>query len=248
VRAPRSMLRSGCAPRRCARRSDANRCLSRVEVVIAPENTACPCCKDPMHVIGEESSERLDFIPAQYRVLVTPRPNYACRACSNRIVQAPAPERLIKGGLPTEAMVAQVGEQIRLALAALSPDADAQEPRDHDRARDARLLGRLCGGRARPAGGAPARAPARLGQTCGGRDASAGTRSRTRTHQDWILLVDGARRPAVEQSRSAQHAVKLLADYRGIVQCESRSGADRGGSALALLRSTQKRIRGAQSR
>ena len=61
-----------------------------------------------MHVIGEETAERLDVIPAQYRVLVTRRPKYACRACSNGIVQAPAPERLIKGGLPTEATVAHV--------------------------------------------------------------------------------------------------------------------------------------------
>ena len=33
---------------------------------------------------------------------------YACRACEEAPVQAPAPERLIKGGLPTEAMVAYV--------------------------------------------------------------------------------------------------------------------------------------------
>jgi transposase len=82
--------------------------LPRIEVVIAPEDTACPCCKGPMHVIGEEKSERLDVIPAQHRVLVTRRPKYACRACSGAVVQAPAPERLIKGGLPTEAMVAHV--------------------------------------------------------------------------------------------------------------------------------------------
>lgn len=82
--------------------------LPRVEVVITPEDTACPCCHGTMHVIGEESSERLDVIPAQYRVIVTRRPKYACRACEGAVVQAPAPERLIKGGLPTEAMVAQV--------------------------------------------------------------------------------------------------------------------------------------------
>src|SRR5204863_2009939 len=39
---------------------------------------------------------------------VTRRPRYACRACEQAVVQAPAPERLIKGGLPTEAMVAYV--------------------------------------------------------------------------------------------------------------------------------------------
>jgi transposase len=61
-----------------------------------------------MHVIGEDTAERLDVIPAQYRVIVTHRPQYACRACEQAVVQAPAPERLIKGGLPTEAMVASV--------------------------------------------------------------------------------------------------------------------------------------------
>ena len=48
------------------------------------------------------------MIPAQFRVIVTHRPKYACRACEEAVVQAPAPERLIKGGLPTEAMVAFV--------------------------------------------------------------------------------------------------------------------------------------------
>jgi transposase len=82
--------------------------LPRVDVTIEPEDTNCPCCRSPMHVIGEETSERLDAIPAQFRVIVTHRPKYACRACEEAVVQAPAPERLIKGGLPTEAMVAYV--------------------------------------------------------------------------------------------------------------------------------------------
>jgi transposase len=43
---------------------------------------------------GEETSERLDVIPAQFRVIVTHRPKYACRACEEAVVQAPAPERL----------------------------------------------------------------------------------------------------------------------------------------------------------
>ncbi len=82
--------------------------LPRVHVTIEPEDTNCPCCRSPMHVIGEETSERLDVIPAQFRAIVTHRPKYACRACEEVVVQAPAPERLIKGGLPTEAMVASV--------------------------------------------------------------------------------------------------------------------------------------------
>ena len=82
--------------------------LPRVEIVIEPENTACRCCGGAMQVIGEDRSSRLDVIPAQYRVLITRRPKYACRNCQEGVVQAAAPARLIAGGLPTERLVAQV--------------------------------------------------------------------------------------------------------------------------------------------
>ena len=82
--------------------------LPRVEIVIEPEDTACPCCGGAMQVIGEDRSSRLDVIPAQYRVIVTRRPKYACRTCQEGVVQAAAPARLIAGGLPTERLVAQV--------------------------------------------------------------------------------------------------------------------------------------------
>jgi transposase len=48
------------------------------------------------------------MMPAQVRVLVTRRPRYACRRCSGAVVQAHAPERVVPGGLPTEALIAQV--------------------------------------------------------------------------------------------------------------------------------------------
>ena len=82
--------------------------LPRIEVTLTPEDTACPCCRASMTVIGEDSSERLDVIPAQFRVIVTKRPKLACRSCTGIVVQAPAPARLIEGGIPTEAMVAHV--------------------------------------------------------------------------------------------------------------------------------------------
>ena len=96
------------AARRRANRGALPGHLPRVHVTIELDDTHCPCCRAPMHVIGEETSQRLDVIPAQYRVIVTHRPKYACRACEETVVQAGAPERLIKGGLPTEAMVASV--------------------------------------------------------------------------------------------------------------------------------------------
>jgi transposase len=82
--------------------------LPRIETVIDVTDKACPCCRGTLHRIGEDVSERLDIIPAQFRVLVVRRPKYACRACEDVVVQMPAPARLIEGGLPTEATVAQV--------------------------------------------------------------------------------------------------------------------------------------------
>ncbi len=82
--------------------------LPRVEIILQPDHAICPCCRGEMTVIGEDTSERLDVVPAQYRVLVTRRPKLACRTCEGSIVQSPAPARLIEGGIPTEALVAQV--------------------------------------------------------------------------------------------------------------------------------------------
>ena len=81
--------------------------LPRIEEVIEPESRHCGCGNE-RHVIGEDVSERLDLVPAQFRVIVTRRPKFACRACEASIVQAPAPAHLIPGGIPTEATVAQV--------------------------------------------------------------------------------------------------------------------------------------------
>ena len=82
--------------------------LPRIEFVVDIDGQACPCCQGELHRIGEDKSERLDIVPAQFRVLVTIRPKYACRRCEDSVVQAPAPARLIEGGMPTEATIAQV--------------------------------------------------------------------------------------------------------------------------------------------
>lgn len=82
--------------------------LERIEQVVDVEDKACPCCGGALHQIGEDVAERLDVMPATFRVLVTRRPRYGCRSCESAIVQAPAPARIVEGGLPTEALIAQV--------------------------------------------------------------------------------------------------------------------------------------------
>ena len=82
--------------------------LPRVEIVIDVEDKRCPCCGGAMHVIGEDVAEMLDVVPALYRVKVIRRPRYGCRGCEGAVVQAPAPERPLTGGMASEAVLAQV--------------------------------------------------------------------------------------------------------------------------------------------
>ncbi len=103
-----SSKRKTRAAKRRANRGSLPAHLPRIEMIVDIDDHACPCCKNGLHRIGEDTSERLDIVPAQLRVLVIRRPKYACRTCEDVVVQASAPARLIEGGLPTEAMVAQV--------------------------------------------------------------------------------------------------------------------------------------------
>jgi transposase len=82
--------------------------LARVERVIEPDSIACPCGCGDMVRIGEDRTERLDFIPARYQVIVTVRPKYACPKGRSGVVQAKAPAHLLEGSWPTEALLAQI--------------------------------------------------------------------------------------------------------------------------------------------
>ena len=80
--------------------------LERVEIVIEPEVPA-GCEGLEKVLIGEDVSERLDVMPAKFRLIVTRRPKYAYR---NRdgVIQAPAPSHIVESGIPTEALLAQI--------------------------------------------------------------------------------------------------------------------------------------------
>jgi transposase len=108
-------LKAAASKKRRASRNDTLDHLPHEDVVIEPESKICPCCNGELHKIGEDVSKRLDKVPAMVRVIVTHRPKYGCRTCEKTgadevagIIQAPAPAHLIEGGLPTEALVADV--------------------------------------------------------------------------------------------------------------------------------------------
>jgi len=82
--------------------------LLHIERVIEPKSLECPCGCGRMVRIGEDRSRRLDVMAAQYRVVETVRPRYACAKGCTGVAQAPAPAHLVEGGIPTEALLAQV--------------------------------------------------------------------------------------------------------------------------------------------
>jgi transposase len=225
--------------------------LPRVEVMIEPASTRCPCCAGPMHKIGEDVSQRLDVVPAQYQVVVTRRPKYACRGCEGAVVQAPAPARLIEGGLPTERLVAQVlvdksadhcplyrqaqgfarhGIELDRSTLAFWTGYAAAELKPLWRWMRDELLrsSRLFVDETR----APVLDPGR---------------GRTKTGYFWAIARDdrgwaGADPPAVVYSyapgRGADHAITLLKDFTGILQTDGYSAyktlAERGRNAVTL--------------
>ena len=81
--------------------------LPREDVVLDVDGATCGCCGGALHSIGESVSEILDWVPAQLRAIRIRRPKYACRTCGT-VVQAPAADRPIAGGLATAALLAQV--------------------------------------------------------------------------------------------------------------------------------------------
>ena len=81
--------------------------LPREVEVIAPKQTACPDCGGRLRMLGEDTSEVLEYVPARFKVIRTVRPKLSC-ACCSRIVQEPAPHRPIDKGLAGPGLLAHV--------------------------------------------------------------------------------------------------------------------------------------------
>ncbi len=67
---------------------------------------ACPCCGELRQEIGVESSEQLELIPAQLKVLQHDRVKYACRVCEEHVAIADKPPQPIEKGLPAPGLCA----------------------------------------------------------------------------------------------------------------------------------------------
>jgi transposase len=67
----------------------------------------CPDCGGALRQFGEDVSEVLEYVPAQFKVLRHVRPKLSCTRCE-RVVQAAAPSRPIERGLAGPGLLAHV--------------------------------------------------------------------------------------------------------------------------------------------
>ena len=225
--------------------------LPRIEIVVDIDDKTCPCCQGELHRIGEDKSERLDIVPAQFRVLVTRRPKYACRRCEDGVVQAPAPARLIEGGMPTEATVAQVLVSKYADHLPLYRQAQiyARQGIDLDRSTLADWVGHAAWHLRPLHERLLAKLKAATQAVCR-RDDGAGARSRPRPHQDRPALGlcrddrpwGGSDPPGVAYvyapDRKAERPIAHLEGFKGILQVDGYAGyrklAERGDVQLAF--------------
>jgi transposase len=75
------------------------------DVPEADKQCRCGCARD---VIGEETSEQLDIIPAQIRVLVNVRKKYACKQCETGVITAPLPTQPIPKSNASPGLLAHI--------------------------------------------------------------------------------------------------------------------------------------------
>jgi transposase len=80
----------------------------RIEHDLTDLEKLCPCCTTPRVKIGEEISERLDYVPASLFVVEHVRPKYVCRQCAGQMAIAELPPEPITKGIPGAGLVAAV--------------------------------------------------------------------------------------------------------------------------------------------
>ncbi|WMS92521.1 IS66 family transposase [Pseudoalteromonas sp. HL-AS1] len=87
--------------------------LPREQVIHDIIDKTCDCCGGELHKMGEDKSEKLEFIPAKIKVIEHIRPKYACRHCDKsltqtQIKQASMPAMPINKGIATSSLLSQL--------------------------------------------------------------------------------------------------------------------------------------------
>ena len=101
--------------RKTPKRQSLPKDLPRETVVhdMSDEDKVCDCCGGELHQMGEAKSEKLEFIPAQVKVVEHIRPKYSCRTCEQQGIEvkvkiAPLPDSPIPKGIATASLLSQI--------------------------------------------------------------------------------------------------------------------------------------------
>ena len=107
---PPQLLSVPSHTRRAGGRRPLPEALPRIAVIheLAESERICPHDGTPLEVIGEETSEQLDIIPAQVRVIRHIRRKYACPCCEGHVVTAPLPAQPVPKSLASPGTLAWV--------------------------------------------------------------------------------------------------------------------------------------------
>lgn len=84
--------------------------LPRVEILhdLSEAEKICSIDGNALECIGQESSEQLEVIPAQVRVIRHVRPKYACPCCRSGVKIAPVPPVIFPKSLATPSLLAHI--------------------------------------------------------------------------------------------------------------------------------------------
>jgi len=84
--------------------------LPRIDVIhdLSDEEKVCPNDGSPLELMGEDSSEQLDIVPARVQVIRHIRRKYACPCCEQQVKTAPLPPQPIPKSIASPGMLAHV--------------------------------------------------------------------------------------------------------------------------------------------
>ncbi len=79
-----------------------------IEIEPKEEEKICPQCQTPKERIGEEVTEKLDYVPASFYVQRYVRYKYACKSCQESVAIGDLPPMAIDKGIAAEGLLAHL--------------------------------------------------------------------------------------------------------------------------------------------
>ena len=208
--------------------------LPRERVVhdVADEEKQCDCCGGELHVIGEDTSEKLDIVPARAKVIEHVRPKYGCRSCETGVKIAPVPASPIPRSIATPGLLAwltvsKYGDALPLyrqvsILKRLNVDI-SRATLANWMIRTAQLLTPLYDALKAQL----LKQPAIMADETTLQVLKEPGREATAKSYMWLYRNGAYSTPMViyeyQQGRGAEHPLSFLADYQGYLQCDGYS-------------------------